>query len=141
MTLEGVVRVANLRLAEHLGVTFQGLIGRRSAVGLDSPTLADARRRLPEFLKTGVWSGIIPVWLKRDGATSSIARLQATVEGDNTSITGWARDVTKQHESEIRFEELFETFSEGILLVTPEGRPIARCESGPGAYSRIQQQG
>jgi PAS domain S-box-containing protein len=123
LTLEGVVRVANLRLAEHLGVTFQDLIGRPLGDFIDSPTLADVRRRLPEFLKTGVWSGIIPVWLKRDGSQHYFdCRLQATVEGDNTSITGWARDVTKQHESEIRFKELFETFSEGILLVTPEGQ-------------------
>jgi PAS domain S-box-containing protein len=123
LTLEGVVRVANLRLAEHLGVTFQDLIGRPLGDFIDSPTLADARRGLPEFLKTGVWSGIIPVWLKRDGALHYFdCRLQAAVEGGNTSITGWARDVTKQHESEIRFKELFETFSEGILLVTPEGQ-------------------
>ena len=123
LTLEGVVRVANLRLAEHLGVTFQDLIGRPLGDFIDSPTLADAQRGLPEFLKTAVWSGIIPVWLKRDGALHYFdCRLQATVEGGNTSITGWARDVTKQHESEIRFKELFETFSEGILLVTPEGQ-------------------
>ena len=39
-----------------------------------------------------------------------------------TSIIGWARDVTEQHESEIRFKELFESFSEGILFVTPSGQ-------------------
>jgi PAS domain S-box-containing protein len=123
LTLEGVVRVANLRLAEHLGVTFQDLIGRPLGDFIDSPTLADAQHVLPEFLKTAVWSGIIPVWLKRDGALHYFdCRLQSTVEGGNTSITGWARDVTKQHESEIRFKELFETFSDGILLFTPEGQ-------------------
>ena len=122
LTSEGIVRVANLRLAEILGVTFQDLIGRPLGEFLESPTLADAQRALPELLKSGVWSGTISVWLKRDRAQRYFhCWLQAGVEAGSTSITGWARDVTRQQESEIRFKELFEAFSEGILFVTPGG--------------------
>jgi PAS domain S-box-containing protein len=122
LTSEGIVRVANLRLAEILGVTFQDLIGRPLGEFVESPTLADAQRGLPELLKSGVWSGTISVWLKRDRAQRYFdCWLQAGVEAGSTSITGWARDVTRQQESEIRFKELFEAFSEGILFVTPAG--------------------
>jgi PAS domain S-box-containing protein len=123
LSLEGEVRVANLRLAEILGVTFQDLIGRALSDYVESPSLADAQRGMAEFLKAGVWSGIIPVWLKKDRTLRYFdCWLQTFVEDGKTSVTGWARDVTQQHESEIRFRELFETFSQGILFVTPGGQ-------------------
>ncbi len=123
LSLEGEVRVANLRLAEILGVSFQDLIGKPLSDFVDSPTKADAQRGLPEFLKSGLWSGIVQFWLKKDRTLRYFdCWLQTSVEGGKTSITGWARDVTRQHESEIRFRELFETFSQGILFVTPAGQ-------------------
>ncbi len=123
LALDGVVRVANLRLAEILGVTFKELIGWPLSDFIESPTLDDAQRALPHLLNAGKWSGVVPVWLKRDRTQRYFdCWLQASVEGANTSITGWARDITKQHESEIRFKELFESFSEGILFVTPGGQ-------------------
>src|SRR5271163_2489462 len=120
---EGEVRVANLRLAEILGISFQELIGRPLSDFIESPTLAEAHRGLPALLKAGVWSGTIPVWLKKDKTLRYFdCWLQAAADGEATSIIGWARDVTKQQESEIRFKELFEAFSEGILFVTPGGQ-------------------
>ncbi len=120
---EGEVRVANLRLAEILGVSFQELIGRRLGDFVESPTLTEAHRGLPALIKEGAWSGIIPVWLKKDKTLRYFdCWLQTAVDGDVRSVIGWARDVTKQQESEIRFKELFETFSEGILFVTPGGQ-------------------
>ena len=62
LSVEGEVRVANLRLAEILGISFQELIGRPLSDFIESPTLAEARRGLPALLKAGVWSGTIPVW-------------------------------------------------------------------------------
>jgi PAS domain S-box-containing protein len=123
LSIEGEVRVANLRLAEILGASFQDLIGKPLSDFVDSPTLADVQRSLPELLKAGHWSGIIQVWLKKDRTLRYFdCWLQTSADGDKTSITGWARDVTRQHESEIRFKELFETFSQGILFVTPGGQ-------------------
>jgi PAS domain S-box-containing protein len=122
LSTEGEVRVANLRLAEILGASFQDLIGKPLSDFVDSPTLADALRGLPDLLKNGHWSGTVQVWLKKDRTLRYFdCWLQTAQDGDKTSITGWARDVTRQHESEIRFTELFETFSQGILFVTPSG--------------------
>lgn len=126
LSLGGEVRVANRRLSEILGVSFQDLIGHRLSEFLDSPTLADVERSLPVFLQKGVWSGTIPVRLKKDKELRQFACwLQAVVEeGQATCVTGWARDVTLQHEAEIRFAELFESLREGIVFSTPEGRVL-----------------
>jgi PAS domain S-box-containing protein len=123
LSLEGEVRVANLRLSEILGISFQELIGRSLSDFIESPTLEEAQRWLPELQRAGTWSGTIPVWLKKDKALRYFnCWLQTAVDGEVRSIIGWARDVTKQQESEIRFRELFETFSEGIFFVTPGGQ-------------------
>ncbi len=37
-------------------------------------------------------------------------------------VTGWARDVTAQYETEIRFAELFESLREGVFFATTSGR-------------------
>jgi PAS domain S-box-containing protein len=123
LSLEGEVRVANLRLSEILGTSIQELIGRRLSEFIESPTMADVQRGLPALIRDGVWSGTIPVWLKKDKALRYFdCWLQTAVDGEVRSIIGWARDVTKQQESEIRFKELFEAFGEGILFVTPGGQ-------------------
>jgi PAS domain S-box-containing protein len=123
LSLEGEVRVANLRLSEILGKSFQELIGRSLGDFIESPTLAEAQRSLPALLAAGVWSGTIPVWLKRDKTLRYFhCWFQIATDQGVRSVIGWARDVTKQQESEIRFKELFEAFSEGILFVTPAGQ-------------------
>jgi PAS domain S-box-containing protein len=126
LSLDGEVRVANRRLSEILGVSFQDLIGHRLSEFLDSPTLADVERSLPAFLQKGVWSGAIAVRLKKDKELRQFACWLQTVveEGQATSVTGWARDVTQQHEAEMRFAELFEALREGIIFSTPEGRVL-----------------
>src|SRR6204780_5879194 len=50
LSLEGEVRVANLRLSEILGTSFQELIGRSLGDFIESPTLAQAKKSLPKFL-------------------------------------------------------------------------------------------
>ncbi len=123
LSLEGEVRVANLCLSEILGISFQELIGRSLSDFIESPTFEEAQRWLPALLNAGTWSGTIPVWLRKDKTLRYFnCWLQTAVDGEVRSIIGWARDVTKQQESEIRFRELFETFSEGILFVTPGGQ-------------------
>lgn len=124
LSLQGEIRVANLRLAEILGVSFAGLIGHSLSEFVESPTLADIERSLPVLLERGTWSGTIAVRFKRDKELRYFSCwLQAVAEkGEATSVTGWARDVTKEHEAEVRFSELFESLREGILFVTPEGK-------------------
>ena len=106
LTLDGVVRVANRRLTELLGVTFKELIGQPLGDFIESPTLGDAQRALPHLLNAGKWSGGVPVRLKKDRTLRYFdCWLQASVEGTNTSITGWARDVTDHREMEKRLAE------------------------------------
>ena len=56
LSLEGEVRVANLRLSEILGTSIQELIGRRLSEFIESPTMADVQRGLPALIRDGVWS-------------------------------------------------------------------------------------
>jgi PAS domain S-box-containing protein len=124
LSLEGEIRVANRRLAEILGLSFQDLIGHRMDEFVVSPSLADAKRFVSEFAKKGSWEGMVSVRFKRDSALRFFqCWLMPVIEGaEVTSVSGWARDVTSQHESEIRFAELFESLREGIFFSTPEGR-------------------
>lgn len=120
----GEVLVANLRLAEILGVSFPNLIGHQLSEFVESPPAAEAALALPIFLKKGSWSGTLAVRLKRDKEVRHFSCwFQATSEnGKVVSITGWARDVSREHEAELRFSELFESMTEGILFATPEGK-------------------
>lgn len=126
LSLNGEIRVANLRLAETLGASFPELIGHSLSEFVESPALADAKRALPVLLQRGTWSGTIPVRLKRDKELRYFSCWLQTVaeNGEVASVTGWARDVTKEHEAEVRFAELFESLREGILFVTPEGKVL-----------------
>lgn len=124
LSLQGEIRVANLPLSQIVGVSFQDLIGHKLSEFVELPGAAEMERGLPELIRAGTWSGTIPVRLKRDKELRYFqCWLQAVEdEGQSPSVIGWARDVTAQHESEIRFAELFESLREGILFSTPDGR-------------------
>ncbi len=126
LSLQGEIRVANLQLSRIFGVSFQDLIGRKITNFIESPSEAELERALPALIHVGAWSGTIPVRLKRDNRSRYFSCwLQAVEDEDQTkSIIGWARDVTAQRESEIRFSELFESLREGILFSTPDGRVL-----------------
>ena len=123
ISVDGEIRVANRRMAEALGVSFQDLIGHRLDEFVAEPTLADATRELPAFLANGHWAGRIPVRLSNSQPRYYDCWLQAICEdAEIPSICGWVRDVTFEHESEIRFTELFESLREGIFFTTPDGK-------------------
>jgi PAS domain S-box-containing protein len=121
---EGILRVANLYVAQIFGVPFQDLIGHRLDEFFVEPSREQAGRALLRFLNDGSWAGRLPVRLKRDGQLRYFdCRFEAVrKEGRVDAVSGWARDVTSQHESEIRFSELFESLREGIFFTTPEGQ-------------------
>lgn len=123
---EGVIRVANLYVAQAFGIPFQDLIGHRLDEFFVEPSREEAARALLRFLNEGSWAGRVPVRLKRDGQLRYFdCRFEALrKEGKVNAISGWARDVTSQHESEIRFSELFESLREGIFFTTPEGQVL-----------------
>jgi PAS domain S-box-containing protein len=124
LSSQGEIRVANLRLSQILGASFQDLIGRKLTDFLASPSATDLKNAFPSLVRLGTWSGTIPVRFKRDYEGRYFSCWLQAVEDEDRSIAviGWARDVTAQHESEVRFAELFESLREGILFSTPEGR-------------------
>src|ERR1700723_289409 len=125
ISLGGEIRVANRPLAAILGVAFPDLIGHGLHDFLSEPTLKQATEALPKLLATGRWQGRIPVRFKKDPQQLRYydCWLQlVNEEGRGKSVSGWARDVTPQHEPEMRFAELFESLREGIFFTTPEGK-------------------
>jgi PAS domain S-box-containing protein len=120
----GEVLVANLRLAATLGVSFTDLIGHNLNEFVESPPASEVALALPVLLQKGSWSGTLAVRLTRDREVRHFSCwFQAQSEnGKVVSITGWARDVSREHEAEVRFSELFESMTEGILFATPDGK-------------------
>lgn len=120
---DGTVRVANRYMAQLLGVPIPELIGHPFDEFVSEPERAAAQLALPSLQELGGWAGRIALRVKRSGELRYFdCRFQALqAEGQLTGISGWARDVTSQHESEIRFHELFESLREGIFFTTPEG--------------------
>jgi PAS domain S-box-containing protein len=125
LSLPGEIRVANRRLSEILGAPFGELIGHSVTEFVASPTMEEAKRALAR-LAAGSWQGVIPVQLKREnGLRYFSCWFQPVAEnGQLTSIIGWARDATAEHESEARFAELFDSMQEGMFFTTPEGNVV-----------------
>ena len=123
LTLEGEIRVANARFAEILAVPFTDLIGHNLSEFVAEPSSENIAKSLPAFLREGSWSGRIPVRLRRsDEILYFDCYVHAVAEtGRIVVVSGWARDVTALHDSQIRSTELFESLHEGILFSTPSG--------------------
>src|SRR6202451_51147 len=124
LALDGEIRVANRCLSDLLGVSFQYLIGRRITDFIEVPTHEQFQELLPLLLRAESWVGTVSVCLRKDREPRQFhCWVQALVEdGQFTGVTGWARDVTLERQSEVRFAELFETLREGIFLSTPDGK-------------------
>jgi PAS domain S-box-containing protein len=122
LSVEGEIRVANRRLSEIFGAPFAEIIGRPFSEFVESPTLTDAKRALGG-LTAGSWQGVVAVRLKREKRVRHFSCwFQPVAEnGQLTAIIGWARDATSEHDSEVRFAELFESLREGMLFTTPDG--------------------
>lgn len=124
ISLQGEIRVANRRFAEILGVPFQDLIGHGLQEFLAEPTLAQATEALNNLLKTGHWQGRVLIRFKKDPQIRYYDCWLQLVEEEERgkSVSGWARDVTPQHDAEIHFADLFESLREGIFFTDPEGK-------------------
>ncbi|MGH9573058.1 MAG: PAS domain-containing hybrid sensor histidine kinase/response regulator [Candidatus Acidiferrales bacterium] len=124
ITLDGEIRVANTRFAEILGVPFSDLIGHNLAEFVAVPLPEEIAGEMPSFLRTGSWSGRVPVRLRRTNETLYFdCYVHAAGENGRTVIvSGWARDVTAVRDTQLRSMELFESLHEGILFSTPDGR-------------------
>src|ERR1700693_760475 len=123
LAMDGEIRVANRRLSELVDVSFPQLIGCRLTDFIETPTRVQFQQWLPQLLKSVSWSGILTVKLKKDRDSRQFQCWVQAVSEDAgfTSIIGWARDVTSERQSEIRFTELFAALREGIFLSSPDG--------------------
>lgn len=126
LSIDGEVRVANRRLCEILRIPFQDLVGHSLTEFVESPTLDEARQSLAKLAKTGTWSEIVPVRIKHDPTLRYFhCWLQAVAaSGRVTDVIGWARDVTEQHESEMRFTQFVESLSAGVFFSSREGQML-----------------
>jgi PAS domain S-box-containing protein len=126
LSVQGEIRVANRRLAEIFGVSFSDLIGSPVADFIVLPPPADIERALKALEEKGSWQGMVPVTLKHEPRPRTfLCWIQPMLEaGQIVAVTGWARDVTLERESELRFAELFESLREGIFFTTPDGEML-----------------
>ncbi|HWY22220.1 MAG TPA: PAS domain S-box protein [Candidatus Acidoferrum sp.] len=124
VSLDGTMRTVNKSIAELVALPFTEIVGKKFFDFVEEPTRASVEAGLARFLEKRHWVGTVRVRLKNktrplyfDCALNAIVKSGEVV---GASVLG--RDVTGQHEKELRFTELFETLQEGAYFSTPEGR-------------------
>lgn len=124
MSLEGILRTVNRRMAETLGLPYTEIVGRRLDEFLEEPQRSLAEAALGRFIEKRRWSGLTRVKVKKTGQVFYFdCVLNAILKDDEVvGISALARDVTQERQKETRFTELFETLQEGVYFSTPEGK-------------------
>jgi PAS domain S-box-containing protein len=122
-SLDGEIRTVNQRIAKVFGSSYSELVGHRLDEFFDEPRLEQLKNSIPWFLEQRRWTGTVRTCLKKTGEVLYFdCSLQALVkDGKVVGVSGLARDVTSQRESETRFTELFETLQEGVYFCDHEG--------------------
>jgi two-component system NtrC family sensor kinase len=123
-TLDGEIRAVNQRFAELAELPFSELVGRNLESLIEEPTREMVDRALPRFMERRFWQGILRIRMRK---SSGVRYFDCTLrgvakDGKVVGVSGQARDVTYERESEARFTQLFETLHEGVYFSTPEGR-------------------
>jgi len=124
VSLDGTLRTVNKSISDLAGLPYTAIVGRKFFDLLEEPTRETVESGLARFLEKRHWSGTVRVRFKNgsrplyfDCVLSAIVKAGEVV---GASVLG--RDITGQHEKELRFTELFETLQEGAYFSTPEGR-------------------
>jgi PAS domain S-box-containing protein len=124
VSLDGTMRTVNKSISELVGLPFTDIVGKKFFDFVDEPNRAGVEAGLARFLEKRHWTGTVCVRLKNstrplyfDCVLNAILKSGEVV---GASVLG--RNVTGQHEKELRFTELFETLQEGAYFSTPEGR-------------------
>jgi PAS domain S-box-containing protein len=124
VSLDGTMRTVNKSVAELMGLPYNAIVGQKAFDFVEEPSRASIEAGLARFLEKKHWAGTVRVRIKKnprpfyfDCVINAIVKSGEVV---GASILG--RDVTGQHEKELRFTELFETLQEGAYFSTPEGR-------------------
>src|SRR5271169_863182 len=124
---DGKILTVNRSFAELLGLSFSDVVGRSMDQFFDLPEASDRatlEQWLPRFMQRRRWTGVVRARVKQTGALRYFdCVLHAIVRDDVVQgISGFARDVTKERESETRFTELFQTLREGVYLASADDR-------------------
>ena len=124
VSLDGTLRTVNKSVSELIGQPYTAIVGHKYFEFIDEPSRASLEAGLARFLEKRHWAGTIRLRLKNNGRPRYFdCVLNAIVKGDEVvGVSALGRDVTEQHEKELRFTELFETLQEGAYFSTPEGK-------------------
>src|SRR6266481_7358970 len=127
VTLDGTILTVNRSFADLLNLSFAEVVGRRLDEFMEFPDSSDrrsAQESLPRFLERRRWTGVVRAKVKGRGSTRYFeCVLHAIVRDDVVhGISGLARDITRERESETQFTDLFETLREGVYLASADDR-------------------
>jgi PAS domain S-box-containing protein len=123
-SLSGELKVVNRRFTDILNLSFNDVVRHSVSEFFSEPSKEMAQSIIPVLLEKKSWTGIIKARLRQSGQIRYFDTvLQPIIKGDDVvAISGVARDVTSQRESELRFTELFESLQEGVYFSTAEGK-------------------
>ncbi len=124
VSLDGTLRTVNKSVSELVGLPYTAIVGQKFFNFIEEPSRESMEGGLSRFLEKRHWAGTVRVRLKNNPRPLFFdCVLNAIVKaGEVVGISVLGRDVTGQHEKELRFTELFETLQEGAYFSTPEGR-------------------
>lgn len=124
VSLDGTFRTVNKSIAELVGLPYTAIVGNKFSDFIEEPSRENVESGLARFLDKRHWAGTVRVRLKNNSRPLYFdCVLNAIVKsGEVVGVSVLGRDVTGQHEKELRFTELFETLQEGAYFSTPEGR-------------------
>lgn len=124
---DGQIITVNRSFADLLNLSFADVVGRRLDEFFELPEDSDRlalEHWLPRFMQRRRWTGVVRARIKQTGTLRYLdCVLHAIVrDGEVHGISGFARDITKERESETRFTELFQTLREGVYLASADDR-------------------
>lgn len=124
VSLDGTLRTVNKRVSELAGLPYTAIVGHKFFEFLEEPTRTSVEGGLVRFLEKRHWAGTVRVRFKNGSRPLYFdCVLNAILKGGEVvGVSALGRNVTEQHEKELRFTELFETLQEGAYFSTPEGR-------------------
>jgi PAS domain S-box-containing protein len=124
VSLDGTLRTVNKSVSDLLGLPYAAIVGKKAFEFIEEPRRESMEAGLARFLERRHWAGTVRVRFKNNERPLYFdSVLNAIVKGGEVvGISVLGRDVTGQHEKELRFTELFETLQEGAYFSTPEGK-------------------
>jgi PAS domain S-box-containing protein len=124
VALDGELKVVNRRFTDILNLSFNDVVRHSISEFFSEPSKEMAQNIVPIFLEKRNWTGIVKAKLRKTGEIRYFDTvLQPILKHEEViAISGVARDVTAQRESELRFTELFESLQEGVYFSTAQGK-------------------